>query len=635
MQCRNLVELSFRNRLSFFFVIVVIVPMIAVAVVLFRLIADNDAGKANAAVAARAAVAGRLYVQDSEDPAARAATAAIAHDPVLGSAVSAGEVKRASVRAAQLLRMRAVVRIALVRGGRAVFDAGDSSALAPFSASLVGSGHRALGRLETSLTSAPAYAEQVRSATGLEVVVRVGRKTLVSSLPGAAPGNLPPPGRSGQLRARGVSYRTVSLSARGFDGAAVEITVLAAPGLVSADAGPSRLVAGALIAVFLVIALAFALLVSRSLQVQIGGFLEAARRLGSGDFSAKVPIVGRDEFAELGEEFNKMSGQLEDRLREIRDQGAQLDGALHRIGETFASNLDRDASMEIVLRTAVDGVGAAAGRASVSAEGGSFAERVRVGELSAYEDALNAVEAKMLSTAHPAELAVDGVSALGHPLTQARDPKTVLGMITVARADRSFTPAESDLFQYLAGQAAVSIERVDLHERVQRQAVTDELTGLYNHRRFHEAMAGEVERAKRFRQDLGLIMLDIDDFKRVNDESGHQQGDLVLREVARVMRECSREIDSPARYGGEELALVLPGTNLDGAYQLAERVRHGVQKLELALPAGNGKLRITVSLGVASVIPGPGAQPAELIAAADAALYEAKRSGKNKTVRAE
>jgi diguanylate cyclase (GGDEF)-like protein len=100
------------------------------------------------------------------------------------------------------------------------------------------------------------------------------------------------------------------------------------------------------------------------------------------------------------------------------------------------------------------------------------------------------------------------------------------------------------------------------------------------------------------------------------------------------VRECSREIDSPARYGGEELALLLPGTNLEGAYHLAERVRAGIEDLELPLDDGEGRLGVTASLGVAS-LPGPVVESRALIAAADAALYEAKRSGKNKTVRAQ
>jgi diguanylate cyclase (GGDEF)-like protein len=128
-------------------------------------------------------------------------------------------------------------------------------------------------------------------------------------------------------------------------------------------------------------------------------------------------------------------------------------------------------------------------------------------------------------------------------------------------------------------------------------------------------------------------MLDIDNFKQVNDTYGHQQGDIVLAEVARIVRESSREIDAPARYGGEELAVVLPGTDIEGAYNLAERMRHGIEELSFPLADGRGTLRVTASLGVASM-PRSATDPRELLSRADAALYEAKRSGKNKVVRA-
>jgi diguanylate cyclase (GGDEF)-like protein len=180
----------------------------------------------------------------------------------------------------------------------------------------------------------------------------------------------------------------------------------------------------------------------------------------------------------------------------------------------------------------------------------------------------------------------------------------------------------------------VSIENVDLHELVQRQAVTDELTGLSNHRRFQAVIVHEVGRAKRFGHDLGLVMLDIDHFKSVNDTYGHQQGDVVLRKVARVLRDSSREIDEPARYGGEELAVVLPQTDLDGAYRFAERVRTALEALRIPRLDGVGHLRVTASFGAAA-LPGTGEDKASLIAAADAALYRAKRAGRNLTVRAE
>ena len=177
---------------------------------------------------------------------------------------------------------------------------------------------------------------------------------------------------------------------------------------------------------------------------------------------------------------------------------------------------------------------------------------------------------------------------------------------------------------------------MDLHDTVKRQAVTDELTGLFNHRRFQEVIANEVERTKRGGPGMGLIMLDIDDFKRVNDTYGHMQGDLVLREVARVLRESSREIDEPARYGGEEMAVALPATDLDGAYLFAERVRRSIESLDLPLIDGDGSVHVTASFGAAALLPDQErADKDQLVAAADAALYRAKRSGKNRTVRAE
>jgi len=410
-----------------------------------------------------------------------------------------------------------------------------------------------------------------------------------------------------------------------------------APKAMESDAVKNgRLLAGGILVGFLAFAFFFGVLVLRSLQRQIGAFLQAARRLGTGDFTVEVPTAGHDEFAALGDEFNKMSRELAERLEELNQERARLQEAMRRIGETFAANLDREGLLEIVVKTAVDGVNAEAGRASVRPHASAPLQDVtHVGRVADLEEAIRAAEANVLETGEPCEANVDGVAALSHPLRLGDEQQgRVSGVVSVARSDRAFTSPERELFDYLAEQAAVSIENVGLHETVERQAVTDELTGLFNRRRFQEAMATEVERSKRFGQPVGLVLLDLDDFKAVNDTYGHQQGDLVLREVARVLRETSREIDEPARYGGEELAVVLPGTDLEGAYNLAERVRAGIEELALPLLDGEGVLRVTASFGVAT-LPGSADDMRELVAAADEALYRAKRAGKNRTVRAE
>jgi diguanylate cyclase (GGDEF)-like protein len=213
------------------------------------------------------------------------------------------------------------------------------------------------------------------------------------------------------------------------------------------------------------------------------------------------------------------------------------------------------------------------------------------------------------------------------------DGPEYLGAISIARSGQAFSREEEELLEYLAGQAVVSIENASLHETVERQAVTDELTGLANLRAFTSILDRELERSRRFETPLGLVMVDIDDFKQVNDSYGHQQGDEVLAQVAGVLRDLSRDLDAPARYGGEELAVVLPQTDADGAALLAERMREAVEALQIPRVRGRGTLSVTASFGVASV-PDAAADPGGLIAAADAALYEAKRAGKNRVERA-
>jgi diguanylate cyclase (GGDEF)-like protein len=625
--------MSFRNRLTLFFVLIVVVPMVAVAFVLFRLIADNESGKADARLAATKGSAINLYREDY-NRASRAAES-IGGDVALSQALRDGDRQALEARLEELLRQERARRIVISQGSRATADVGSKTAVFPAARDLVGPGNKSFGKLQVSVQEPTIYTGLLSRVTQSGAVVqRVGGPVLAGSLKGVDTESIPSNG--GEVEVADKRYDGASFTVPGFLGERDRVAVLAPKAMETDAVRNGRLLAAGILAGFFVLAFTFALLVSRSLQRQIDAFLQAARRLGSGDFTVEVPTSGHDEFAALGEEFNKMSHQLEERLQELNQERGRLQDAMRRIGETFAANLDREGLLEIVVRTAVDGVGADAGRASVRPNASAALEQVAItGSVDGLEEAVRAAEAKVLETGEPCEATVDDVAALSHPMRRGDDVHArVSGVVSVARRARPFSVAERELFHYLAEQAAVSIENVGLHETVERQAVTDELTGLFNRRRFQEAMATEVERSKRFGQPVGLVLLDLDDFKAVNDTYGHQQGDLVLREVARVLRETSREIDEPARYGGEELAVVLPGTDLEGAYNLAERVRAGIEELALPLLDGDGVLRVTASFGVAT-LPGSADDMRELVAAADEALYRAKRAGKNRTVRAE
>lgn len=171
----------------------------------------------------------------------------------------------------------------------------------------------------------------------------------------------------------------------------------------------------------------------------------------------------------------------------------------------------------------------------------------------------------------------------------------------------------------------------ELLGRVEYMAITDALTGLYNRRRFHAVLLKEFERSKRYGTPFSLIMLDIDHFKEVNDDYGHNAGDTVLKEVSNILVKSIREIDTASRFGGEEFMVVLPNTEKENARIVAERMRVGIELHRLQ----EVDRMITVSIGVAG-LPDPGiANEDKLIRCADYALYCAKQNGRNRIETAE
>jgi diguanylate cyclase (GGDEF)-like protein/putative nucleotidyltransferase with HDIG domain len=217
---------------------------------------------------------------------------------------------------------------------------------------------------------------------------------------------------------------------------------------------------------------------------------------------------------------------------------------------------------------------------------------------------------------------VEDESMIVVPLVARGETKGALCLYRLGPANH-FTDEEFELATRFGSLAALAIDNAQTRDRLETEVITDHLTGLHNHRYFHERLAEEIRRASRRHSEVGLVIYDIDDFKRVNDCWGHQVGDQVLQGMASLAREACRAEDVLCRIGGEEFAVILPGIEHDGVVQLAERLRATVAGTSFPVVGP-----LTISVGVAEG-PRHAASPRELIAAADIALLQAKAQGKD------
>jgi diguanylate cyclase (GGDEF)-like protein len=361
-------------------------------------------------------------------------------------------------------------------------------------------------------------------------------------------------------------------------------------------AAEGRVFVPLLVALVLIALLAY--IWGRSIVRTLGGVVEAARGIARGNLDERVPVKGRDEFAQLGRAFNEMADQLQARLSELDAERTRVRDATMRFGEALAATHDAEELLRVIVETAVETTGA---------EGGY----------------LQSTDGFDMSTG---DIGAEG-ERLRFPVTAGRE-----NFGTLVLVGERFSKDQCETANWLVGHAAIALANVRKHRTVEKQALVDPLTGLANRRLAEGALETELARADRFDEPLALLMTDLDDFKAINDRWGHPFGDEILREFASALAESIREIDLAGRWGGEEFAVVLPGTDVEGGAALAERIRDELRTRIVEAPDGEPVV-ITASFGVAAY-PGVGGKD-ELVAAADAALYEAKRGGKDRVARAE
>lgn len=379
--------------------------------------------------------------------------------------------------------------------------------------------------------------------------------------------------------------------------------------------------------------------------------IQGTQVIEKGDLTYRIKTSSNDEIGTLAYRFNEMLDALESNNKALDRKIFEIE-TLFKASQAMNFQSDTDKLIRQILEMA--GRAIRAERCSIMLQTGAGAEELETKIVFGLEDGQSMENVKSSIRIKSGEGIAGTVLKTGSSLIVNdghRDPlfksfdstsdyeRSIRNLISVPLKikdrvtgvingtnklnNESFSEEDQRLLEALAQQAAMAVE----HARLYELAITDGLTKLFIHRYFQARLEEEMVRAKRYHTACSLILFDIDHFKKFNDTYGHQQGDIVLIEVAKLIKLAVRDtVDIPARYGGEEFAIILPETDAKGALLVAERLRKTVEAFDF--PGQEQALKVTISLGVAT-FPDHASVKSVLIKKADMALYECKNRGRN------
>ena len=390
--------------------------------------------------------------------------------------------------------------------------------------------------------------------------------------------------------------------------------------------------AGTLVALLAASFFATTILILRPVRRLMIGVTE----LGAGDLTVRVPISGRGELTQLSAAFNEMAGDLGRSIEETRNKTTEL-SVLYSILERVAKSIELTELKDALLQAFLD-----AFQADQALLVGCDAEGWLTEAVSKHKEEARTRRVRRDEHGHvslPPEFPADvvdrwrrhelrhpGVTSNRHVAMVPIDAMSTTSFLLLVRRTQRFSESETH-----AKMLAIIAEHVGIafqHAQLYTMAITDELTQLFTVRHLHDRLDQCVFRHARDGQAFSLLMIDLDRFKRVNDRWGHPAGDAVLTEIAHVLRRSIRVADSGYRYGGDELVVLLPETDFLVGKEIAERLLREIDAAKTTLSNGE-VVRISASIGIATY-PNDGTSASQLIAAADAALYNSKRDGRGR-----